>query len=61
LRNAYKLLIRKLEGKRPLWRLGCRWEGDIKRDHTEIVYDGVNWVLLDVLLYYALVDCIECL
>jgi hypothetical protein len=42
-------LIRKPEGKRPLGRLGCRWEGNIKRDDKEIAYDGVNWMFLDVL------------
>jgi hypothetical protein len=28
--NAYKKLIRKLEGKRPLARPRCRWENNIK-------------------------------
>jgi len=26
LRNSYKVLVRKSEGKRPLRRPGCRWE-----------------------------------
>jgi hypothetical protein len=30
MRNAYKILVRKLEGRRPLRRPGRRWEGNIK-------------------------------
>jgi hypothetical protein len=35
MRNGYKILARKPEGKRPLERLMCRWEDDIL-DHREI-------------------------
>jgi hypothetical protein len=31
-RNAYRVLVRKLEGKRPLGRSRRRWEDNIKMD-----------------------------
>lgn len=31
-RNACKVMIGKLEGKKPLGRLGHRWEGEIRID-----------------------------
>jgi hypothetical protein len=34
-RNAYRILVGKLEGKRPLGRPGCRWEDNIKMDPRE--------------------------
>jgi hypothetical protein len=36
MRNAYKILIRKPEGKRPLGRPRCRWEDNIRMDLREI-------------------------
>jgi hypothetical protein len=38
-RNAYRVLVGKPEGKRPLRRSRCRWEGSIKIDLR--VIDGV--------------------
>jgi hypothetical protein len=32
MRNAYKILVGKPEGKRPLGRPRCRWEDYIKMD-----------------------------
>jgi len=32
MRNEYKILVRKLEGKRPLRRPECRWEGTVGMD-----------------------------
>jgi len=32
MRNAYKILVEKPEGKRPLRRPGCRWEDCIRMD-----------------------------
>jgi len=29
MRNAYKIVVRKFEGKRPLRRPKCRWEDNI--------------------------------
>jgi hypothetical protein len=43
MRNAYKILIRKPEGKRPLGRCRHRWE-DIKMDLGEIGWEGVDWM-----------------
>jgi hypothetical protein len=37
MRNAYKILIGKLEGRRPLRRHIHRWEDDIIIDPREIV------------------------
>jgi hypothetical protein len=42
-RNAYRILMGKLEGKRPQGRLRCRWVDSIKIDHREIGWDGVVW------------------
>jgi len=46
MRNAYKILIRNPEGKRPLRRPGCRWEDNIRRDLWEIGCEGVDWIHL---------------
>ena len=35
-RGVYWVLVGKPEGKRPLGRLGRRWEGDIKIDLQEV-------------------------
>jgi hypothetical protein len=34
--NAYRILVGKPEGKRPLGRPRCRWEDNIKMDLREI-------------------------
>jgi hypothetical protein len=44
--SAYKALILKPEGKRPLGRTMHRWEDNIIGDHMEIVYEGVDWIHL---------------
>jgi hypothetical protein len=41
-RNAYRILMRKQEGKRPLRRLRHRWENNIKMDLREIRWDGMD-------------------
>jgi hypothetical protein len=43
-RNAYRILLEKPEGKRPLGRPGRRWMYYIKMDHTEIEWGGMNWI-----------------
>jgi hypothetical protein len=43
-RNAYRILVGKPEGRRPLGRPRCRWVDNIKIDLREIVWDGVDWV-----------------
>jgi hypothetical protein len=39
-RNAYRILVGKPEGKRPLGRPRRRWEDNIKMDFREIGWDG---------------------
>jgi hypothetical protein len=43
-RNAYRILVGKPEGKRPLGRPRCRWVDNIKIDLREIERDGVDWI-----------------
>jgi hypothetical protein len=45
-RNAYRILVGKREGTRPLRRPRCRWVDNIKMDLREIVWDGMD--LIDV-------------
>ncbi|KAJ4429019.1 hypothetical protein ANN_26015 [Periplaneta americana] len=45
-RNAYRVLVGRPEGKRPLGRPRCRWENDIKMDLREVGYDGRDWINL---------------
>jgi hypothetical protein len=42
-RNAYRILVGKPEGKRPLGRLRHRWVDNIKMNLRE---DGVVWTVL---------------
>jgi hypothetical protein len=46
LRNAYRILVQKLEGKRPLRRPGCIWEDNIRMDLREIQWEDVDWIYL---------------
>jgi hypothetical protein len=43
-RNAYRILMGKPEGKRPLGRPGRRRVDNIKMDLREIGWDGVDWI-----------------
>jgi hypothetical protein len=45
-RNLYKILVRKLEGKRPLGRPRRRWENNIRMDPREIGWEVVDWIHL---------------
>jgi hypothetical protein len=45
-RSAYRVLVRRPEGKRPLGRPRRRWEDNIKMDLREIRIDGANWIRL---------------
>jgi hypothetical protein len=45
-RNAYRILVGKSEGKRPLGRPRRRWADNIKMDLKEIEWDGVDWIHL---------------
>jgi hypothetical protein len=46
MRNAYNILVRKHEGKRPLGRPRCRWEDSIRMDLREIGWGVVDWMNL---------------
>jgi len=45
-RDVYRILVRRLEGKRPLERRRYRLEDNIKLDLREIGIDGANWIRL---------------
>jgi hypothetical protein len=46
MRNAYKILVEKPGGKRPLGRPRCRWVANIKMDLRERGWDGMDWINL---------------
>jgi hypothetical protein len=46
MKNEYKILARKPEGKRPLGRLWRRWKDNIRMDFGEIELEGVEWLHL---------------
>jgi hypothetical protein len=43
-RNAYRTLVGKPEGRRPLGRPRRRWLDNIKMNLGEIGWDSVNWI-----------------
>jgi hypothetical protein len=43
-RNAYRLLVGKPEGKKPLGRSRRRWVDNITMDLGEVVWDDVDWI-----------------
>ena len=43
-RNAYRVLMGKPEGKRPLWRTRRGWEDNIKMDLREMGCDPGDWI-----------------
>jgi hypothetical protein len=59
-RNAYRLLVRKPEEKRPLGRQRHRWVDDIRMDLGEIGWNGVDWTGLaqDRNKWWALVNAV---
>jgi hypothetical protein len=42
MKNAYKILVKKPEGKRPLGTPGYRWEDNITTDLRETGWEGVD-------------------
>jgi hypothetical protein len=42
-RNAYRILVGKPEGKRPLGRPKRGWVDNIEMDLREIRWDGMDW------------------
>jgi hypothetical protein len=45
-RSAYRILVGRLEGRRPLGRPRRRWEYDIKIDLQEVGWWGTDWIEL---------------
>jgi hypothetical protein len=43
-RNAYRILVGKPEGKRPLGRHRRKWEDNIRMDLREIGWGGMEWI-----------------
>jgi hypothetical protein len=43
-RNAYRILVRKPQGKRALGRLRRIWVDKIKMDFREMGWDGMDWI-----------------
>jgi hypothetical protein len=44
--GVFRGLVGKAEGKRPLERPKCRWEGNIKMDLHEVGCVGMDWIEL---------------
>jgi hypothetical protein len=44
IRNAFRVLVGKSEGKRPLGRSRRRWVDNIKMDLRKIGWGGMNWI-----------------
>jgi len=45
-RGVYRILVGKLEGRRPLGRPRRRWENNIKMDLQEVGCEGMDWIEL---------------
>jgi hypothetical protein len=45
-RNAYRILVGKPEGKKPLGIPRRRWEDNIRMDLREIGWGGMDWIYL---------------
>jgi hypothetical protein len=45
-RDAYRVLVGRAEGKRPLGRPRRSWEDNVNMDLGEIGIDGANWIRL---------------
>jgi hypothetical protein len=45
-RGAYRILVRRPEGRRPLGRPKRRWEDNIKTDLQEVGWGDMNWIEL---------------
>jgi hypothetical protein len=43
-RGEYRILVGRLEGRRSLGRPRHRWEGNIKMNHQEVGWGGVDWI-----------------
>jgi hypothetical protein len=45
-RSAYRILVGKPEGKRPLRRTRCGWKDNIRMDLRKIGWGGMDWTNL---------------
>jgi hypothetical protein len=45
-RGAYKVLVRRPEGKRPFERPRRRWENNIQMDFQEVEWGCMDWIVL---------------
>jgi hypothetical protein len=45
-KGAYRILVGRPEGRRPLTRPRHRWETDIKMDLQEVGWGGTDWIYL---------------
>jgi hypothetical protein len=43
-RGAYRILVGRPEGRRPLGRPRQRWEDNIKMDLQEVGWGGMDWI-----------------
>jgi hypothetical protein len=43
-RGAYRILVRRSEGRRPLGRSRRRWEYNFKMDLQEVGWGGMDWI-----------------
>jgi hypothetical protein len=43
-RGAYRILVGRPEGRRPLGRPRHRWEDSIKMDLQEVGWGGIDWI-----------------
>jgi hypothetical protein len=43
-RGAYSVLVERPEGKRPLGRLGRRWEVNVNINIQEVGWGGMDWI-----------------
>jgi hypothetical protein len=43
-RGAYRILVGRPEGRRPLGRPSSRWEDNIKMDLQEVGWEGMDWI-----------------
>jgi len=43
-RGAYRVLVEKPEGKRPLGRPKCKWEDNIKMKPQVLECEGMHWI-----------------
>jgi hypothetical protein len=42
--NAYRILVGKSEGTRPLGRPRCKWVNNIKMELRGIAWGGMDWI-----------------